>query len=135
MHSKPAKLMFATLLVTSVGFATVSAQASKVGFSAVPDSRSAGAANVVEAQEEHHDLEDKAQGKVNEMHDMGTGAANAVEEKHEEHEAGEARVSHHRHHRLKHKAESKADEVKGEATGAANAVEGVHQEHERAEHE
>jgi hypothetical protein len=129
MPVKPAKLMFGALFAASVGLVTVPA-AHASSFSA-SDSRVAGAAdtgNLVVADE----VTDKAQGKVNEMHDMGSGAANAVEEKHDEHEAAEA-TSH--HHSLKHKAKSKMNEVKGEASGATDAVESAHHEHEQAEHE
>ena len=135
MHLKPAKLIFATLLVTSFGLATVPAHASPVSLPAADGSRASSAANIVVAEEMHEKIEDKAQGKVNEMHDLGTGAANAVEEKHEEHEAAEATESHHHHHHhMKHKAESKMNEVKGEATGAADAVDAAHEKHENAEH-
>jgi hypothetical protein len=129
MPAKPAKLMFGALLAASVGFITIPV-AHASAFSA-PGSRVARAAdsgNLVVADE----VTDKAQGKVNEMHDMGSGAANAVEEKHEEHEAAEATPH---HHSLKHKAKSKMNEVKGEANGAADAVESAHHEHEQAEHE
>jgi hypothetical protein len=131
MHLKPTKLILGGLLATSLGFLAVPAHASRV--SAVdPDAHVTAATNAVVAEEEHHELEDKAQGKVNEMHDAASGAANAVEEKHEEHEAAE-HTSH--HHGLKHKAKSKMNEVKGEASGAAGAVENAHHEHEQAEHE
>ena len=132
MH-QPAKLMFGTLLAASVGLITVAAHAARV---IAPVSRASAATdtNMVVAEEMHEKLEDKAQGKVNEMKDMGSGAANAIEQKHEEHEAGEAAEAHHHHHRLKHKAESKMNEVKGEASGAAAAVENAHEKHENAEH-
>src|SRR5208283_5332315 len=58
MPVKPAKMIFSALLVTSLGLFAMPVHAGGVG--------------------------DKAQGKANEMHDMGSGAANAVEEKHEE---------------------------------------------------
>jgi hypothetical protein len=131
MYLNRSKLMFGTLLATSLGFFAVPVHASRV--SAAPFGHAAGATNIVVAEEEHHELEDKAQGKVNEMHDAATGAANAVEQKHEEHEAAE-NAPHH-HHGLKHKAESKMNEVGGEASGAAGAVENAHHEHEKAEHE
>jgi|ERR1700732_663433 hypothetical protein len=131
MNLKPVKLIFGGLLATSLGFLAVPAHASRV--SAIdPDAHVTAATNAVVAEEEHHELEDKAQGKVNEMHDAATGAANAVEEKHAEHEAAE-NTEH--HHGLKHKAKSKMNEVKGEASGAAGAVEDVHKAHEKAEHE
>lgn len=124
MHLKRSKLVFGTALATAFGFFAVPVHAAQI---------SAGASNIVVAQEEHHELEDKAQGKINEMHDAGAGAANAVEQKHEEHEAAE-NAPHH-HHGLKHKAKSKMNEVEGEASGAAGAVENAHHEHEHAEHE
>ncbi len=125
MSVKPAKLMFGAVLAASVGFISIPAHASQK--SAPTVSRASDAGYIVLAGE----MEDKAQGKVNEMHDMGAGAANAVEEKHQEHEAAEATTH---HHSLKHKAKSKMNEVKGEASGAADAVEGAHQAHEAAEH-
>lgn len=125
MPAKPAKLMFGALLATSLGVITIPAHASRIAPAHVQNSD---ARYIVVAGE----MEDKAQGKVNEMHDMGAGAANAVEEKHEEHEAAEA-TNH--HHSLKHKAKSKMKEVKGEASGAADAVDSAHHAHEAAEHE
>ena len=127
MHLKPTKLIFSGLLATSLGFFAIPAHASRVS-AANSKHQITATSNTVLAEE----LEDKAQGKVNEMHDEATGAANAVEEKHEEHEAAE-NTSH--HHGLKHKAKSKMNEVKGEASGAAGAVEDVHKAHEQAEHE
>jgi len=126
MPVKSAKLMFGAVLAASVGFVTVPAHASRLSDATV--SRASNPGYIVVAGE----VEDKAQGKVNEMHDMGAGAANAVEEKHEEHEAAEATTH---HHSLKHKAKSKMNEVKGEASGAADAVDSAHQAHEQAEHE
>ena len=126
MPAKTAKLMFGALLATSLGVVTIPAHASRM--SAPTVTRASNAGYIVVAGE----IEDKAQGKVNEMHDMGAGAANAVEEKHEEHEAAEA-TNH--HHSLKHKAKSKMNEVKGEASGAAEAVDNAHHAHEAAEHE
>ena len=134
MLMKPAKLMFGTLLAASVGLIAIPAHASRISAHVGLVTRASDAGNIVVAEEMHEKLEDKAQGKVNEMHDMGTGAANAVEQKHEEHEAAEASESHHRHHRLRRKAESKMNEVKGEASGAADAVENAHEKHENAEH-
>jgi hypothetical protein len=128
MPVTPAKLMFGTLLAASVGFLAVPAHASLTSQSRARVARVSDSRTIVVAE----DVEDKAQGKVNEMHDMGTGAANAVEEKHEEHEMSEA-TDH--HHSLKHKAKSKMHEAKGEASGAADAVENAHREHEEAEHE
>jgi hypothetical protein len=127
MHLKPTKLIFGGLLATSLGFFAIPAHAS-LSSALTPKGQMTANTNTVVAGE----LEDKAQGKVNEMHDAASGAANAVEEKHEEHEAAE-NTSH--HHGLKHKAKSKMNEVKGEASGAAGAVDKAHQEHEQAEHE
>ena len=129
MHLKSAKLLVGTLFAASVGLIVIPAHAAHVSGA---NPRANSAANIVVAEEMHEKLEDKAQGKVNEMHDMGAGAANAVEEKHEEHEAAEHT---HHHHSLKHKAKSKMNEAKGEANGAADAVENAHHEHEQAEHE
>ena len=126
MPIKPAKLVLGALLATSLGVFTIPAHASRI---LVPQvARDSDSRHIVVADE----IQDKAQGKVNEMHDMGAGAANAVEEKHEEHEAAEATTH---HHSLKHKAKSKMNEVKGEASGAADAVDSAHQAHEQAEHE
>ena len=121
-------LVWSAALLTGIGYFTIPAHGSQITAAMVDSSPSRNTSHIVLAGE----VEDKAQGKVNEMHDMGSDAANAVEEKHEEHEAAE--TSHH-HHSLKHKAKSKMNEVKGETTGAANAVENVHREHEQAEHE
>jgi hypothetical protein len=132
MHLKLSKLVFGTLMATSLGLFTVPAHASRASaFPAMVGGRT-DRNNVIIAQEEHHELEDKAQGKVNEMHDAASGAANAVEQKHEEHEAAENGPH---HHGLKHKAKSKMNEAEGEASGAAGAVENAHHEHEKAEHE
>jgi len=127
MHLKPTKLILGGLLATSLGFFAVPAHASRVS-ALTPKGQVTATTNTIVAEER----EDKAQGKVNEMHDEATGAANAVEEKHDEHEAAE-HTSH--HHGLKHKAKSKMNEVSGEASGAAGAVENAHHEHEQAEHE
>jgi hypothetical protein len=125
MHLQPAKLLFGALLATSVGALALPAHATSFSPS-IP--RAVDSHYVVVAG----GVGDKAQGKINEMHDMGSGAANAVEEKHEEHEAAEA-MPH--HHSLRHKAKSKMNEVKSEAKGAADAVEDAHERHESAEHE
>ena len=126
MHLKPVTFMFGALLATSLGALALPAYALNLS---APVTRSADSRYIVVAG----GVGDKAQGKVNEMHDMGAGAANAVEEKHEEHEAAEEVP--HRHHSLKHKAKSKMHEVKSEANGAADAVEDAHERHEEAEHE
>ena len=128
MHLKPAKLICGALLAGSVGLVAIPAHASCLSDSVAPAARTADTGHILLAG----GVGDKAQGKMNEMHDMGSGAANAVEEKHEEHEAAEASPH---HHSLKHKAKSKMNEVKGEANGAADAVENAHQAHENAEHE
>ena len=126
MHLK--NLVFPAALLTAVGYFAIPAHGSQASPAAVESGRAKNTGNVMIAEE----IEDKAQGKVNEMHDMGSGAANAVEEKHEEHEAAEASPH---HHSLKHKVKGKMHEVKGEAAGAAGAVEDAHHEHEQAEHE
>ena len=133
MNLKLAKLTFGTIAAASLGLFTVAAQASNGSARAALGNQATSRSGVVIAQEEHQELKDKAQGKVNEMHDAASGAANAVEEKHEEHEAAE-NAPHH-HHGLKHKAKSKMNEAAGEASGAAGAVENAHQAHENAEHE
>jgi hypothetical protein len=69
------KLLFAAALVTP-GLYAIPGHAS-VGPSIVQVTPAPGARYIVIAGEE-------AEGKVNEMHDMGSGAANAVEEKHDD---------------------------------------------------
>ena len=82
--------------------------------------------------EEHHDVvdrtEEKVDQKVDEGRDMGTGAAHAVRRAHHRHEISESR-----HHGLRAKTDAKIDEMHDEATGATNAVETTHQRHENAE--
>jgi hypothetical protein len=79
-------------------------------------------------EEEHHEVKEKVDQKVDEMHDMGTGAGQAVKNTHEEHEATESM-----HHGLTDKTESKVKEMHDEAVGAGNAVKETHEEHERSE--
>lgn len=129
MNLKPEKLILGALLAGSLGLATVPAHASSYSSASAPRADSGtNAANIVVAG----GVGDKAQGKVNEMHEMGSGAADAVEEKHEEHEAAES-TEHHTS--LKHKAKSKMHEAKGEAEGAGDAIENAHERHEESEHE
>jgi hypothetical protein len=82
------------------------------------------------AEDTSEQMENKAQGKINEGSDMATGAGNAVEDVHRQHEATEGM-----HHGLKDKAETKMREGEDMGTGAANAVKGAHENHQAQEGE
>jgi len=110
------------------------------------------------AEEEHTELKEKTETKVNELgdktenkvnemgertedkaHELKSDAVavpNAVSEEHEEHEAAEANSPEEHtsmRHEMKEKAERHVDEMGHEVKGAANAVESEHAEHEAHE--
>ena len=101
------------------------------------------------AEEEHIELKEKTETKVNELgektedkaHELksdATAGANAVHAEHEEHEAreatSEANEPEEEHggigHEVKEKTERHVDEMGHEVKGAANAVESEHEAHE-----
>src|SRR6266852_8301842 len=90
------------------------------------------------AEEEHIELKEKTETKVNELgektedkaHELKSDAVavpNAVHAEHEEHEAVEASEPSEEHggirHQVKEKAERRVDEMGNDVKGAANAVE------------
>ncbi len=97
------------------------------------------------AEEEHIELKEKTETKVNELgektedkaHELKSDAVavpNAVHAEHEEHEAVEASEPSEEHggirHQVKEKAERRVDEMGNDVKGAANAVESEHEAHE-----
>ena len=96
------------------------------------------------AEEEHIELKEKTENKVNEIgertedkaHELKSDAVavpNAVHAEHEEHEAAEASMGEEHggvRHEVKEKAERHVDEMGHEIKGAANAVESEHEAHE-----
>lgn len=85
---------------------------------------------LAQEEEDNRTVREKADSKMDEMHDMGTGAAHEVNKVHREHEMNEVK---HRDEGLGAKAEGKMDELHDQATGAAGAVEQRHEEHEQEE--
>jgi hypothetical protein len=110
------------------------------------------------AEEEHTEIKEKTEAKVNQLgektenkanemgertedkaHELKSDAVavpNAVHEEHEEHEAAEASAPEEHggmRHEMKENAENHADEMGHEVKGAANAVKSEHEEHEARE--
>jgi hypothetical protein len=85
------------------------------------------------ADEEHHELKEKTENKVDELKGDAAAVPNAVEAEHEEHEANEATENEEHgslRHRAKEKAERHVDEMGSDVKAGANAVESEHEAHE-----
>ena len=85
---------------------------------------------LAQAEEDNRTVREKADSKMDEVQDMGTGATHAVKKVHREHEMNEYK---HTDDGLGAKADGKMDELHDEATGAAGAVQERHEEHEQEE--
>jgi len=140
MHLKLGKVLVGAVVAASVGSFAIPFcpnAAASTGTAAPRQS----SPYVQYADEEHHELKEKTENKVDELKGDAAAVPNAVEAEHEEHEAREANDSdatdndaeeHHGglRHRAKEKAERHVDEMGNDVKAGANAVESEHGAHE-----
>jgi hypothetical protein len=128
MHSYGKTFVSAMVAVSLGTFAVPSLQATRVSSRGLLDANDGIVYQQYAEDEEHHDVEERTDQKLDELHDMGAGSSHAIRRAHERHEMTESM-----HHGLRDKSEAKMNELHDEAAGARDAVKERHEQHERYE--